>query len=54
MTKVKHLKKCRICLENIDLYIDFNTYFKLKCKHYFHKKCINEWCKKKNNCWLPI
>lgn len=40
---------CAICLEkftNNDLISD------IRCKHAFHKKCINTWIKEKNNCPL--
>ncbi|XP_049804359.1 uncharacterized protein LOC126246476 [Schistocerca nitens] len=39
---------CRICL--ID---ESNSYVvKTSCKHIFHKECIDEWLKEKENCSL--
>ena len=42
-------KECTICLE------DFNENEKiygLKCNHYYHKKCIDDWLKKHQTCPL--
>ena len=33
---------CSVCYNN---YIDGEYYRKLKCNHYFHKKCIDKWLK---------
>ena len=33
-------KECSICQMP-------GARFKTKCKHYFHKKCLKKWCKKK-------
>ena len=41
-------ESCLICIENYK-----KGEFKRelpKCKHYFHKKCIDKWLKKKANC----
>ena len=39
-------EKCSICQENMKRYI------KLKCCHNFHKSCLKEWLKIKQNCPL--
>ena len=39
--KIKILKKtrqCSICLDNVK-----EDYYKTKCRHYFHYKCLKEW-----------
>ena len=39
--------ECSICLDNYKN----NEYFRnLPCNHSFHKKCIDRWVKKNNNC----
>ena len=46
--KITELNLCSICLED-------NTneaYFICNNKHYFHKDCLSEWTKNKNNCPL--
>jgi hypothetical protein len=40
--------ECSICLESIGSTAIFVT----KCKHIFHKGCINKWCKTTNSCPL--
>jgi hypothetical protein len=37
------MEECSICLES-------ETNVTLLCNHTFHKKCIDEWLNKKNNC----
>ena len=41
-------EKCVICYELINNYENKI----LKCNHFFHKKCIDEWCKYNRNCPL--
>ena len=38
---------CPICL---DEFKESEYYRNLKCNHSFHKKCIDRWLKKENNC----
>ena len=38
---------CPICL---DEFKESEYYRNLKCNHCFHKKCIDRWLKKENNC----
>jgi hypothetical protein len=52
-TKIKKddniiLEDCLICMENYKM----NEYKRVlpRCKHYFHKKCIDKWLKKKSSC----
>lgn len=52
-TKIKKddnivLENCLICMENYKM----NEYKRVlpRCKHYFHKKCIDKWLKKKSSC----
>jgi hypothetical protein len=52
-TKIKKddkivLENCLICMENYKI----NEYKRVlpDCKHYFHKKCIDKWLKKKSSC----
>ncbi len=40
---------CSICLENFK---PQTSVYKLKCKHYFHKKCLKQWMKQKPTCPL--
>ena len=42
------LENCLICMENYKM----NEYKRIlpDCKHYFHKKCIDKWLKKKSSC----
>ena len=40
--------ECSICLESIGSTAIFVT----KCKHIFHRGCINKWCKTTNSCPL--
>ena len=44
--KEKIKEKCSICQKNMKVYI------KLKCCHNFHKSCLKEWFKIKQNCPL--
>lgn len=44
---VKHTKRCSICQEKIT---SGQQTIHLKCKHYFHYECINEWVKHKTSC----
>ena len=41
-------KECSICKDTIHE----RSLIRLSCKHYFHKDCINEWFKIRNNCPL--
>ena len=42
-------KECSICIQDYNL----GEYRKtLNCEHTFHKKCIDRWLKKSNNCPL--
>jgi len=40
-------KSCSICLNNLN-----NIVIQLKCKHYFHKKCIIQWLDINKTCPL--
>lgn len=41
------VKDCIICINKIES----NEYIrKLKCNHLFHKKCVDNWLKKNQNC----
>lgn len=40
---------CTICLND---YTQTDKVLRLKCKHYFHEKCIQEWLKQHNTCQL--
>lgn len=45
--KNKNEDACSICLNKIET----NEYIrKLKCNHLFHKKCVDKWLKKNQNC----
>ena len=41
--------QCCICLESLPV---GQKIAKLDCKHIFHIKCINDWCKRKTVCPL--
>lgn len=43
------INNCSICFNNI---YDKDKYIITKCNHYFHKTCLNDWTKLKNNCPL--
>lgn len=40
-------KECSICLNSMNNYNDLVI---LKCKHYYHKDCLNTWLNKNNSC----
>tara|TARA_B100000965_G_scaffold176329_1_gene147089 strand:+ start:1486 stop:2295 length:810 start_codon:yes stop_codon:yes gene_type:complete len=40
-------KECSICQMP-------GARFKTKCNHFFHKKCLKKWCKKKSDCTCPL
>ncbi len=42
-------KECTICLEG---FVENELLYKLKCHHYYHKNCIDDWLSKKNTCPL--
>ena len=42
-------KECTICLEE---FIENEKIYGLKCNHYYHKKCIDDWLKKRQTCPL--
>ena len=42
-------KECTICLENFN---ENEILYELKCKHYYHKTCIDDWLSKKRTCPL--
>ena len=44
---IKCKSSCPICLDN---YKDNEFKRELKCKHTYHKKCIDKWIKHKNTC----
>lgn len=44
----KDYKECTICLEKVVLRDE--EYIITKCNHNFHKKCLNNWTRIKNNC----
>ena len=50
----KKQENCAICLEKIDKKERTET----NCGHFFHQKCINDWClqkvKEKKSCQCPI
>ena len=39
--------ECIVCMNTIHKYTSLSI---LNCNHYFHKKCISTWLKKKKNC----
>ena len=41
--------ECTICLENFN---ENEILYELKCKHYYHKTCIDDWLSKKRTCPL--
>lgn len=43
------LTECIICLENYKIGDKISI---LSCEHFYHKKCLNEWLKKKEECPL--
>jgi hypothetical protein len=38
---------CSICLDNFEI---GSIICELKCKHYYHKECIDEWLNENNTC----
>ena len=52
--KYKKVKESNLCGANcpicLDDFIESEYYRNLKCNHAFHKKCIDRWFKKENNC----
>ena len=42
-------KECPICLLNVE----GECYYTTKCYNYYHKQCIKNWCKQKNQCLCP-
>ena len=38
---------CSICLDNFEI---GSMICELKCKHYYHKECIDEWLNENNTC----
>lgn len=43
------LTECSICLENYEIGDKISI---LSCEHFYHKRCLNEWLKKKEECPL--
>ena len=52
--KYKKVKESDLCGTNcpicLDEFKESEYYRNLKCNHFFHKKCIDRWLKKENNC----
>ena len=45
---------CPICLEPLDFKSRKNLFSGINCDHFFHKNCIQSWCKSKFDCKCPI
>lgn len=44
---IKIYEECSICLENLDYKSDI---IELRCRHIYHKKCIQQWFERNNVC----
>lgn len=41
-------EECSICLESLET----SDFVLTSCKHFFHKSCLESWCKKSTTCPL--
>lgn len=45
---------CPICLEPLDFKSRKNLFSGINCDHFFHKNCIQKWCKNNFDCRCPL
>ena len=45
---------CSICFEPLDFKSRKNLFSGINCDHFFHKNCIQNWCKNKFDCRCPL
>lgn len=45
---------CSICLEPLDFKSRKNLFSGINCDHFFHKNCIQDWCKNNFDCKCPL
>merc|ERR1712228_70141 len=49
-TKKENMKRCSICLEDIDWKQEYETIMATPCFHYFHDECLTTWMQQRLTC----